>query len=132
MSYLMLVSTTACGVDLVCWILWLSLGILVLVGHSSEYIECHLRCILSLLFKEAPSSHFPSLCCLPEGRLQPNDDSPALTGALQALASFLLHSSSFRPRVSLNSAGNIFVVDLLSYHIHFSNLYVSILVLLKK
>ena len=30
-----LLMTTACGVDLVYWILWLSLGKLVLVGHSS-------------------------------------------------------------------------------------------------
>ena len=33
MSYLMLVSTTACSVDLVYWILWLILGMLVLVGN---------------------------------------------------------------------------------------------------
>ena len=36
-----LLTTTACGVDLVYWILWLSLGKLVLVGHSNQYIECH-------------------------------------------------------------------------------------------
>ena len=32
---IVLLKTTACGVDLVYWILWLSLGKLVLVGHSS-------------------------------------------------------------------------------------------------
>ena len=32
MSYLTLVSTAACGVDLVRWILWLMLGMLVLAG----------------------------------------------------------------------------------------------------
>ena len=31
-----LLLTTACGVDLVYWILWLSLGKLVLVGHSKS------------------------------------------------------------------------------------------------
>ena len=34
-----LLTTTACGVDLVYWILWLSLGKLVLLGHLSLYIE---------------------------------------------------------------------------------------------
>ena len=37
MSYLMLLSTTACGADLVYWILCLSLAKLVLVGHSKSY-----------------------------------------------------------------------------------------------
>ena len=32
---IILLLITACGVELVCWILWLSLGKLVLVGHSS-------------------------------------------------------------------------------------------------
>ena len=32
---------TACGVDLVYWILCLSLGKLVLVGHSKSCIKCH-------------------------------------------------------------------------------------------
>ena len=34
-----LLTTTACGVDLVYWILWLSLGKLVLLGDLSLYIE---------------------------------------------------------------------------------------------
>ena len=39
MSYLTLLSTTACGVDLVYWILWLSLGKLVLLDHLSVNIS---------------------------------------------------------------------------------------------